>query len=314
MLASWRSRLTRRAIATIDRALPHAERLLPRAGVDVLDIQRAAAPPPPRRHLEVVKVSQSTVVVSRPRLARQERLHREKRLFQHLAASHVAGVLEHYRVNCVLDVGGNRGQYGRMLRALGYKGRIVSFEPVGHLHAKLALAARRDPHWSVHRMALGSENGTTAMHVVPETAKGWRAGLSSVLPPTSFGSERYPELAELSSEQVQLRRLDGMLEELTAGLPEPRLYLKLDTQGYDLEVFEGLGDRTGEVVAMQSELALAAMYEGTPHMSEALRTYEQAGLSVSGMFLVSRNWTTWAAVEYDCVLVREAALGRQIAD
>jgi hypothetical protein len=29
---------------------------------------------------------------------------------------------------------------------------------------------------------------------------------------------------------------------------------------------------------------------------------------------VSRNWTTWAAVEYDCVLVREAALGRQIAD
>jgi hypothetical protein len=32
-----------------------------------------------------------------------------------------------------------------------------------------------------------------------------------------------------------------MLDELTAGLEEPRVYLKLDTQGYDVEVFRGAG-------------------------------------------------------------------------
>ena len=307
-MPAWRTRFARILLRRAERVLPRLERALPRAGVDVLDRSDAAAPPPRRRRLEVVKVSPSTVVVSRPRLARQERLQREKNFFRYLAASHVAGVLEHYGVNCVIDVGGNRGHYGRMLRAIGYKGRIVSFEPVPHLHRKLARAARKDPKWSVHRLALGPEDGSTAMHVVPETAKGWRAGLSSMLAPTEFGSERYPELAELETEEVELRRLDGLLDELTADITEPRIYLKLDTQGYDLQVFEGLGDRARDVVAMQSEVALAEMYEGAPHMSEALSTYEAAGLSVSGLFLVSRNWTTWRAVEYDCVLVRESAL------
>ena len=38
-------------------------------------------------------------------------------------------VLRSREINCVIDVGGNRGHFGERLRALGYRGRIVSFEP-----------------------------------------------------------------------------------------------------------------------------------------------------------------------------------------
>jgi FkbM family methyltransferase len=308
MRAAWRSAVVQFVVQRLERELPRVERVLRRLGIDVVGPAEAPARPSRRQRLEVVKISRSTVVVNQPRLGPQARLAREKLLSSYLATAHIVGVLERYRVNCVIDVGGNRGHYGRMLRAAGYTGHIVSFEPVAHLFEELARAARNDPKWAVHRLALGTEDGVTSMHVVPETTKGWRAGLSSVLPPTSYGAQRYRVLSELSTEEVTLRRLDGLMQEVTAGMPDLRLYLKLDTQGYDLRVFEGLGERAADVVAMQSEMALAEMYESAPSMTQALETYVDAGFSVSGLFLVSRNWSSWSAVEYDCVMVRESAL------
>jgi hypothetical protein len=41
----------------------------------------------------------------------------------------LAAVLEAQHVNCVLEVGVNIGQFGCRIRAIGYAGRIVSFEP-----------------------------------------------------------------------------------------------------------------------------------------------------------------------------------------
>lgn len=39
-------------------------------------------------------------------------------------------VLDRLSIDCVLDVGGDRGGYGDLLRDIGYKGWIISFEPV----------------------------------------------------------------------------------------------------------------------------------------------------------------------------------------
>ena len=50
----------------------------------------------------------------------------------------------------------------------------------------------------------------------------------------------------------------------------------MDTQGYDLEVFAGAGDRIGEFVGMQSEVAALRLYEGSPAMGVAVAAYEEA--------------------------------------
>ncbi|MEU8825688.1 FkbM family methyltransferase [Streptomyces sp. NPDC048636] len=221
----------------------------------------------------------------------------------YLCTHHVAGLLEKYGVNCVFDVGANAGQYAKRLRGLGYTGRIVSFEPTKDAFAKLRQAAESDPDWWVYPFGLGREDATQSIHV------DWNT-MNSLLPPSDYGKGRYRRFAKTRTEEIEIRRLDGVLDKALAGLTEPRPYLKMDTQGYDLEVFAGAGDRIGDFVGMQSEVAALPLYEGSPRMAEAIAVYENSGFEITGMYPVTREATTGRVVEFDCVLMRAAAAPR----
>jgi FkbM family methyltransferase len=223
-----------------------------------------------------------------------------------LLREHLRFVLGTYAVNCVLDVGANIGQYGRLLRDIGYRGHIVSFEPVPRFFRELRLATQGDRRWRAHRMALGRENGELEMNIVPGT-------LSSALPASDLGRQRFARLAKPpKTKQVPVRRLADVLDDvLPQGLRQPRILLKLDTQGFDLEAFAGLGDRLDDIVALQSEVVMLAIYEGMPSITESLDTYRGAGFDITALYPVSRDTATFRALEYDCVMVRADKLPAQ---
>jgi FkbM family methyltransferase len=241
---------------------------------------------------------------ARPRGERPEWILEEQRVFEYLQRKQIPTLLEMYGVNCVVDVGAHAGQYGERLRAGGYRGRIVSFEPTPDAFVELEKRAATDKRWEAHRLALGREDGTTTMNVVPGT-------LSSILPPTKFGAGRYPKLQDAKEVEIDVRRLDALLDGLFEGLKRPRPFLKLDTQGYDLDVFAGAGDRIAEFVGLQSEVALMEIYKGMPRMPEALAAYEEAGFEIAALYPVSRQTRTARVLEYDCVMVRASAVRRR---
>jgi FkbM family methyltransferase len=76
--------------------------------------------------------------------------------------------LAELEIDCVLDVGANRGQFARHLRAIGYRGRIVSFEPNPDEFAILQRSFASDPAWSGYPIALGKGNGTLQLKIIPE--------------------------------------------------------------------------------------------------------------------------------------------------
>ena len=252
-----------------------------------------------RLGVEVRRLQAGGLLVTR-RSAAAEWWRLEKALGRYAAERHVAAVLRMYRVNCVLDVGANRGQFAAALRRAGYTGPIASFEPVPEAFDDLRRRAAGDPAWTTYPYALGRKDGTTTINVVPGT-------LSSVLPATRFGARRYARLRDPVPLEVPVRRLDGLLDTVLGAVPDARPYLKLDTQGYDLEVFAGLGARTGEIVAMQAELALMRIYENMPRMDDALAVYEGAGFEITGLYPVSRQSRTARVLELDCVMVRPRA-------
>ncbi|GAA3824697.1 FkbM family methyltransferase [Streptomyces phyllanthi] len=218
----------------------------------------------------------------------------------YLCSQHVAAMLEAYRVNCVFDVGANAGQYGKRLRRFGYTGRIVSFEPTSDAFARLERAAKDDPDWQVCHFGLGREDAMMSIHT------GWNS-MNSLLPPSDYGRGRYKRFARTQTEEIEIRRLDEVMEKALDGITGPRPYLKMDTQGYDLEVFAGAGERIADFVGLQSEVAALRLYEGSPGMAEAIAVYERSGFGISGMYPVTREETTGRVVEFDCVMMRADA-------
>ncbi|MGW2619202.1 FkbM family methyltransferase [Streptomyces sp. NPDC001500] len=219
---------------------------------------------------------------------------------EYLCTQHVTAMLQLYGVNCVFDVGANTGQYAKRLRTLGYTGRIVSFEPTSETFARLEKAAADDPAWQVYQCGLGREETTAEIHT------GWKT-MNSLLSASDYGKGRYSRFAQADTEEIRVRPLADVMDEALEGLAEPRPFLKMDTQGYDLEVFAGGGERIAEFVGLQSEVAVLKLYEGSPGMGEAVAAYEAAGFGITGMYPVTREATTGRVIEFDCVMMRAQA-------
>jgi FkbM family methyltransferase len=205
-------------------------------------------------------------------------------------------VFKDFAIDLTLDVGANTGQFAHDLRAF-YKGDLISFEPVSSAFRHLASTASRDPRWKVYQLALGSQTATQPIYV------GVRTDMSSFLKTSAYATKRHGQNAAISGQElVSVRRLDDVLDEVAPDCHRQRIFLKMDTQGYDLEVFQGLGNKLQHVVAIQSEVSLIPIYEGMPHWTDSILVYERAGFAVAGLFPVTLDGCR--VIEYDCLMVR----------
>ena len=205
-------------------------------------------------------------------------------------------------VNCVLDVGARQGEFAQSLRNSGYRGRIVSFEPVSSSFEVLQVRASADPQWQTRNLALGSEDGVAEINVMRGT------NFSSLRSPRTSGAEDFQDFGNVvdHTETVRVRRLEGMFAEVTSAIVRPRVFLKMDTQGWDLEVFKGAGTSLDRVVGLLSEMSIRPLYHGMPDFRTALSTYEAGGFLVSGVYAVGRD-TQLRMAEFDCVMLRADA-------
>lgn len=168
-----------------------------------------------------------------------------------------AFLLARNRIDLLLDVGANIGQYARGIRAAGYAEAIVSFEPQSEAHTDLSAAAVGDRLWTVApRCAIGDEDGEIDIHISAAT------DMSSPLaftPETErhFASDRF-----VANESAPLHRLDSVWAETVHA--DARVFLKSDTQGFDLNVLHGASDHLDRVLGVQVEASLHPIYQGQP--------------------------------------------------
>lgn len=171
-------------------------------------------------------------------------------------------LIERERVDLVIDVGANEGQYAKGLRKTGYGGSLVSVEPLASAHSVLSEAASRDPEWHVVQAAIGSQQGRMEINVAGNSAS------SSLLPMLDRHVSAAPESAIIGRELVDVETLDSVIEPYIAR--SSATFVKADVQGYEVEVVKGAGETLDldRVVGVELELSLVPLYEGQPLLVE----------------------------------------------
>ena len=177
---------------------------------------------------------------------------------QMLCASH--------KIDVVVDVGANIGQFAMSMRAVGYSGRIVSFEPMKEAFDQLSRRTSADPTWEARCLALGDAATTTLINV---SANSWS---SSLLPIGMRHLQSAPESVTVGEEKVHVARFDSQFD-----AEDGRVLLKIDTQGYESQVLDGLGSMSKQVRVLSVEMSLVELYSGQMLFHELLTKIENLG-------------------------------------
>ena len=162
-------------------------------------------------------------------------------------------LLEIYKINLVLDVGANIGQYGKELREIGYKGKIVSFEPLSSAYKELCKKVRRDELWEAHNFALGDKKETEIINIAGNS---FSSSLLDMLP-SHLKAE--PKSKYIGQEEIQIKTLDSIYSTLSSQTGS--IYLKLDTQGFEEKVLKGAENSLHNIDTIQLEMSLTPLYK-----------------------------------------------------
>jgi FkbM family methyltransferase len=211
--------------------------------------------------------------------------------------AHLGALIRAYRVNCVLDVGANIGQYVDMLRYdVGYHGDVISFEPASGPYRELHRAARHDARWRTVRLALGHEATASNLNIYADSQ------FNSLYNPTVLGLRQFSKhLQHVATERVHVERLDNVVRPLTQA---QSMLLKIDTQGHELAVLEGAYESLQRIAVVQLEVPVLQIYDGTTQLRDVLARFDDLGLAVSGIFPIKRD-AALQLIEIDIIAVRE---------
>jgi FkbM family methyltransferase len=205
-------------------------------------------------------------------------------------------LLERQGISVVLDVGADVGKYVDEVRASGFAGRVVSFEPHADAFRRLEQAAADDATWECLPLALGSEPGEAELNI----AGNW--GSSSLLAMKERHVLAAPESRYEGTEPIRVVTLDSLRDSLLS--PQDRVFLKADVQGFELEVLKGAAGTLDQVFGLELELSLLPLYEGAPSISDLLAHLDEAGFNLQSVESGYRDVSTGQLLQLDGLFER----------
>ena len=207
----------------------------------------------------------------------------------------LARFLTSRNINLVLDVGANVGQFGLKIRKAGYRGEIISFEPIPDAANQLRQVASRHMPWTVEQVGLGASESELDLNVSESSV------FSSFLPQTEFARDFDRSSAVAYVIKAQVRRLDHYLPRVTG----KKVFLKIDAQGFEAQVLSGAGACLQSVEGILLELPIEHLYKDMWLLEEAVAQLRSLGFVISQLRPVNTLPDDRASiVELDCVFRR----------
>ena len=208
----------------------------------------------------------------------------------------LSNLLEVLNVDLVLDVGANEGQSGVFFRkTIGYRGQILSFEPLQDAFLELERKSQNDSAWSVFNFGLGNEEKKVEINVSGNSQS------SSILAINKIHEHAAPGSKYQKREVISLKPINSCLP---FEHRKNNIFLKIDTQGFELEVLKGCGDIMNNVKLCMLEMSTVELYENGPILPEIIHFMYENGFVLSGVKSGLSNPETGQLLQCDGLFMR----------
>ncbi len=202
-----------------------------------------------------------------------------------------------YGINTVIDVGANTGQFAEYLRSdIGFDGKVLSFEPLKSEFESLRLKAEADKKWEVFNFALGDVEKETFINIAGNSLS------SSLLGMLETHINAAPSSGYVGQQAIEIKRLDSIFEGLA--IEGERIYLKIDTQGFEAEVIKGAENSLRFIETVQLEMSLVPLYEGSATFDDLYRIMRDFGFELVAMEEVFSDEKSGKLLQIDGVFHR----------
>jgi FkbM family methyltransferase len=216
-------------------------------------------------------------------------------LFRRVLFSHgVAAAPEHRHIlapglSTVVDIGANRGQFSLAARRWAPEARVFAFEPLAGPAAVFCKVFADDSKINFFQAAVGPQAGETTIHVSGDDDS------SSLLPISGLQQRLFPGTGEVRTETIRVGRLSDFVT--VEDIKAPAL-LKLDVQGFELEVLRGCEDLLGQFAQVYVECSFVELYTGQALADEVVAWLRERGVRLAGVHNMSYD-PNGAAVQGD---------------
>lgn len=180
-----------------------------------------------------------------------------------------------HKIKGIIQVGANTGQECSLFK--NYTNNIICFEP---LKNQFNYLKRNNPDIICYNIALGDTNETKEMYIASNNGES-----SSFLKPLNHLNEFTHIHFQKSNDQFEIKRFDSLDINL-----ENYNTLISDTQGYELNVFKGFGDKLNEIDSIYVEYINSSQYEGDSSLTEIEKYLSQYGFKLLELYKESENW------------------------
>ena len=178
----------------------------------------------------------------------------------------------------VLDAGANKGQFALATRAHLPNAKIIAFEPLPEAARVFRAVFAGDKDASLLPVALGLKPAEMDMHISK------RNDSSSVLPIGKLQDKVFPGTEEIGLQRIKVVRLDDTIEREQIVTPA---LLKIDVQGYELELLKGAEKTLTILDSIYVELSFLPLYDGQPMAHEVVAWLAEKAFVLRGVYHIA---------------------------
>lgn len=209
-------------------------------------------------------------------------------------------IINDSKINTLLDIGANIGQYAQKMRNLGYTNKIISFEPLNGAFEILKKSAKGDKNWIVNNYGLGDADSTGVINISGNSDS------SSILEMLPTLSESAPGLEYIGKQEIVIKKLDTIFNSFVKS--EDCVMLKIDTQGFEKNVIDGALQSLKRIKVIQLEMSIVPLYKNEMLFLDMIKYLENKGFQLFSLENGHFNRKSGQLLQVDGIFVNKSFL------